>query len=45
MSGRFLYCPNPDCGTYLGSLGANHCRHCGWCFCDDEPQEEEEDDN
>ena len=30
MSGSYLYCPTPGCGEYLGSLGADSCRHCGW---------------
>lgn len=30
MGGRYLYCQNPDCGVYLGSLGANLCSLCGW---------------
>lgn len=28
MSGRYLYCQN--CGEYLGSLGGDDCRLCGW---------------
>lgn len=28
MSGRYLYCGN--CGEYLGSLGGDDCRLCGW---------------
>lgn len=31
MSGLYLYCQNPDCGEYLGSLGGNDCYLCGWC--------------
>ena len=30
MSGRYLYCQNPECGEYLGSLGADECYLCGW---------------
>lgn len=30
MSGRYLYCQNPSCGVYLGSLGGNSCWICGW---------------
>ncbi len=30
MSGLYLYCQNPDCGSYLGSLGGNNCQNCGW---------------
>lgn len=26
----YLYCPTPGCGEYLGSLGGDSCRHCGW---------------
>lgn len=31
MSGRYLYCQNPRCGAYLGSLGGDSCPFCGWC--------------
>lgn len=30
MSGTYLYCQNPDCGVYLGSLGGDDCHICGW---------------
>ena len=30
MSGSYLYCPTPGCGEYLGSLGGDSCRFCGW---------------
>jgi hypothetical protein len=30
MSGSYLYCPTPGCGEYLGSLGGDSCRYCGW---------------
>lgn len=26
----YLYCQNPTCGSYLGSLGSNDCHLCGW---------------
>ena len=31
MSGTYLYCQNQNCGEYLGSLGGDSCRLCGWC--------------
>lgn len=39
MSGRYLYCQNPDCGNYLGSLGGNYCSICGWRIPDNELDE------
>lgn len=30
MSGRYLYCQNHECGTYLGSLGGSACQVCDW---------------
>lgn len=33
----YLYCQNPSCGVYLGSLGADQCGICGWA-CPSEPQ-------
>lgn len=46
MSGRYLYCQNTSCGTYLGSLGGNSCPLCGWSagrdMNDDESETDEE---
>ena len=46
MSGRYLYCQNTSCGVYLGSLGGNDCRICGWSAgrSMDEDQESDGDD-
>lgn len=33
MSGRYLYCVK--CGEYLGSLGGDECRLCGWVDVDE----------
>ena len=30
MSGRYLYCQNTSCGTYLGCSGGDSCSICGW---------------
>lgn len=30
MSGTYLYCQNPECGVYLGSLGGDQCGICYW---------------
>lgn len=37
MSGRYLYCQNPECGIYLNASGDDECWSCGWhsCQCDD----------
>jgi hypothetical protein len=40
MSGTYLYCQNPACGEYLGSLGGDSCHLCGWC-CDADYYSEE----
>lgn len=40
----FLYCQNTDCGEYLGSLGADSCRLCGWQNETDETRDPEEGD-
>ncbi len=40
MSGRYLYCQNPECGEYLGSLGGNECHICGWKVEEEEDAEE-----
>lgn len=44
MSGMYLYCQNPECGVYLGSLGGNDCRVCEW-VADPEPEPERENED
>ena len=40
----YLYCPTPGCGEYLGSLGGDSCRFCGWVAGSvPEPEPEDED--
>lgn len=39
MSRAYLYCQNPECGEYLGSLGGESCGLCGWVS----PPENEQD--
>lgn len=40
MSGYYLYCQSPECGVYLGSLGANGCHLCGWVSGREEEDED-----
>ena len=43
----YPYCPTPGCGEYLGSLGGDSCRHCGWAagrLPEPEPEPESSDD-
>lgn len=35
-----LYCGNPECGVYLGSLGAESCGLCSWEDTSDEQKED-----
>lgn len=39
MIRAYIYCQNPDCGEYLGSLGGESCGLCGWLS----PPEDERD--
>lgn len=40
MSGMYLYCQNPVCRAYLGSLGGDECHLCGWSNPDAVPDDE-----
>ena len=47
MSGRYLYCQNTSCGTYLGCSGGDSCSICGWCagrYMGDDDGEQESDE-
>lgn len=41
---NYLYCQNPECRTYLGSLGGDHCKICGWVDEEEQAGEEKDDE-